>query len=200
MPPADQADWKAYLQRSQALADADAAGARRRKLPPTEWRAQPAPEGGDFKLSAKLGDAWFAGEEAGQLGDNGVVVPDPVGRLVQAHRLQQRARASRACSGPRRTSQASRRITSRRSTIARRPNSFICWLGSGTPPSAKIANRVHQGAELHPGGAVSERRLAAGFSAGGRVPRRHYVQRRRHDACPGVAARDRRRRALLCVS
>ena len=47
---------------------------------------------------------------------------------------------------------------------------------------------------------VSQRRLAAGVAARGRLSRRHHHQRRRHDACRGDSARRGRGRAGLQVS
>jgi PelA/Pel-15E family pectate lyase len=69
LPTAEQAAWKSYLERSQAAATADQAALQAEitaaKLP----AALKAPSGGDFKLSAKAGDAWYGGDEAKVLAD-----------------------------------------------------------------------------------------------------------------------------------
>ncbi len=67
--PAEQPAWKAYLEKSQSVAGVDQAAllaeVAANKLP----GALRAPSGGDFKLSFKAGDAWYAGDEAKLLAD-----------------------------------------------------------------------------------------------------------------------------------
>lgn len=79
MGPSDRPAWEAYLQRSQAAARADQAAldaeVAANKLP----QALPAPDGGDFKLSARPGDAWYAGDEARQLADAVLSYQSPAG-------------------------------------------------------------------------------------------------------------------------
>lgn len=67
LPPVEQAAWKAYLDRSNAVAAADEAALQAEVTANGLTKAVRAPEGGDFKLSAKMGDPWFASAEAGQL-------------------------------------------------------------------------------------------------------------------------------------
>lgn len=69
LPPAAKAPWKDYLERSQATAKADAAALRAELTENGLSKAIRAPEGRDFKLSAKPGDAWYAGPEASHLAD-----------------------------------------------------------------------------------------------------------------------------------
>ncbi len=66
---AEQASWRAYLERSRTNAHLDAAVLRAEVAANKMAAALRAPSGGDFKLPAKLGEAWFAQSEAGQLAD-----------------------------------------------------------------------------------------------------------------------------------
>lgn len=79
LPAAEQAAWKDYLARSQAAARADAAALVAEVAARGLHAALRAPEGGDFKLSADPGDAWFAGEEAGQLATTVLSYQTPAG-------------------------------------------------------------------------------------------------------------------------
>lgn len=76
---AEQPAWKAYLElsRTNVLADAAAVQAevRANQMPD----AVRAPSGGDFKLKAKVGDAWFASDEARQLADTILSYQTPSG-------------------------------------------------------------------------------------------------------------------------
>lgn len=69
MPEADRAAWKSYIETSQKVAQADRdalqAEVTANKMP----AAVKAPDGGDFKISAKPHDAYFASDEAKQLAD-----------------------------------------------------------------------------------------------------------------------------------
>jgi len=69
LPAGEQAAWKAYLERSQTNALADAAVVQAEVVAHGLTNAHRAPSGGDFKLKAKIGEAWFAGDEAKQLAD-----------------------------------------------------------------------------------------------------------------------------------
>lgn len=66
---ANRADWLAYLERSHALAEADELALLAEVKAQGRQLALPAPDGGDFKLSAKAGDVWYSSPEAGQLAD-----------------------------------------------------------------------------------------------------------------------------------
>lgn len=79
LPPQEQPAWKSYWERSQALGQADAAALQAEVAASGRAAAIRAPEGGDFKLSAKPGDAWFAGEEAGQLAKTILSYQTPAG-------------------------------------------------------------------------------------------------------------------------
>ena len=67
LPPAEQPAWKAYLERSQTNALADAAVLQAELAANKMTNALRAPSGGDFKLKVQTGDAWFAGDEARHL-------------------------------------------------------------------------------------------------------------------------------------
>lgn len=69
LPPAEQAAWKSYLERSQANARADLAVVQAEVAALKMTNALRAPNGGDFKRSTKAGEAWYAGAEAKQLAD-----------------------------------------------------------------------------------------------------------------------------------
>ncbi|MBX3433356.1 MAG: pectate lyase [Pirellulales bacterium] len=69
LPAAEQAPWRRYLERSQARARADADALAAEIDASGLSAALRAPSGGDFKLSAKAGDPWYAGDEAGRLAD-----------------------------------------------------------------------------------------------------------------------------------
>jgi PelA/Pel-15E family pectate lyase len=69
LPGADRAAWEGYMGRSKAAAEADRAALRAEVEASGAAAALRAPDGGDFKLPAKAGDAWYAGEEARQLAD-----------------------------------------------------------------------------------------------------------------------------------
>jgi PelA/Pel-15E family pectate lyase len=61
--------WKAYLDKSKAAAAKDEAALRAEVAVAGATAAVAAPSGGDFKLPAKPGEAWYAGPEAKQLAD-----------------------------------------------------------------------------------------------------------------------------------
>lgn len=67
LPTAEHAAWKTYVERSQSNALADQAVVQAEVLANGLTDALRAPSGGDFKLKAEAGDAWFAGDEAKQL-------------------------------------------------------------------------------------------------------------------------------------
>jgi PelA/Pel-15E family pectate lyase len=67
LPAAERAAWTAYLERSAACAQADADALAAEVAAHGMSTALKAPDGGDFKLSAKIGDPWFASPEAGEL-------------------------------------------------------------------------------------------------------------------------------------
>src|SRR5262245_52003838 len=69
LPAAEQAAWKAYLARSQTNALADRAALQMEVAAQKMTNALRAPDGGDFRLRAMAGDAWYAGAEAKQLAD-----------------------------------------------------------------------------------------------------------------------------------
>jgi PelA/Pel-15E family pectate lyase len=69
LPPAEQAGWKTYLQKSQTGTAADQAALQAEIAANNMTSALKAPSGGDFKLSFEAGDAWYAGEEAKSLAD-----------------------------------------------------------------------------------------------------------------------------------
>lgn len=63
----EQVAWRDYLKRSAKDAQADADSIQSEVTASKMTNAIKAPSGGDFKLSYKPGDAWFAGDEAAQL-------------------------------------------------------------------------------------------------------------------------------------
>lgn len=67
VPTSDQAAWKEFLSRSETLAKADADALQAEVTAAGMTKALRAPDGGDFKLSKKAGDPWYASEEAKQL-------------------------------------------------------------------------------------------------------------------------------------
>jgi PelA/Pel-15E family pectate lyase len=69
LPVAEQAAWKAYLARSQTNAFADRAALQAEVAAQKITNALRAPNGGDFRLPANGGDAWYASAEAKRLAD-----------------------------------------------------------------------------------------------------------------------------------
>jgi PelA/Pel-15E family pectate lyase len=69
LPAAELAAWTHYVDRSKALAAADQAALQAELSKNAIAAALKAPSGGDFKLSADPGDAWFSSEEAKALAD-----------------------------------------------------------------------------------------------------------------------------------
>ena len=69
LPVAEQEVWKQYLEQSQATAQADADALQAEVAAAGLSIALQAPTGGDFKLSHKLGDPWYAGDEAQAMAD-----------------------------------------------------------------------------------------------------------------------------------
>jgi len=69
LPAAERPAWESYLQRSEASARADQSALDAEVAGNHMASAVQAPDGGDFKLSAKAGDAWYAGDEARRLAD-----------------------------------------------------------------------------------------------------------------------------------
>ena len=67
LPAADRTAWAAYRDRSNAAAAKNEAALREELAAKGMAVAMRAPSGGDFKLPAKPGDAWYAGPEAAQL-------------------------------------------------------------------------------------------------------------------------------------
>jgi PelA/Pel-15E family pectate lyase len=69
LPAAEQPAWRAYLARSQANARADAAALQAEVAVQGLTNALRAPDGGDFKLPAKPGNAYYQSEDARRLAD-----------------------------------------------------------------------------------------------------------------------------------
>ncbi|MCW1924961.1 pectate lyase [Luteolibacter arcticus] len=69
LPAAEKAAWTAYLDRSKSLAATDQAALQAELEKSAIGQALKAPSGGDFKLSADPGDAWFSSDEAKALAD-----------------------------------------------------------------------------------------------------------------------------------
>jgi len=69
LPPADQVAWKSYLERSQTSALADQTAVQAEVSANKMTNALRAPNGGDFKLPAKMDNVWNAWNEAKQLAD-----------------------------------------------------------------------------------------------------------------------------------
>lgn len=76
---ADQTAWKVYLERSHTNALADAAAVQAEVIANKMTNALRAPSGGDFKLSAKTGEAWYASDAAKQLADAVLSYQTPTG-------------------------------------------------------------------------------------------------------------------------
>ncbi len=79
LPTDQQPRWTEYLAQSAALAQADAEALRQELAENGMTRALRAPSGGDFKLSAKEGDAWYGGDEAAQLVETVLSYQTPAG-------------------------------------------------------------------------------------------------------------------------
>jgi PelA/Pel-15E family pectate lyase len=79
LPSQERAAWVEYLERSQASAKADAGALRAEMTANRMSVALRAPDGGDFKLSARAGDPWYASAEAGQLADTILSYQTPTG-------------------------------------------------------------------------------------------------------------------------
>lgn len=79
LPLSEQIAWKTYLERSQTNALTDAAAVQAEVAANKMTNALRAPSGGDFKLSFKTGDAWYAGDEAKQLSDAILSYQTPTG-------------------------------------------------------------------------------------------------------------------------
>ena len=79
LPVAEQSEWTAYFHRSHTNALADAAAVQAEVSAQKMTTALRAPTGGDFKPSAKLGDAWFASDEAKRLADVVLSYQTPTG-------------------------------------------------------------------------------------------------------------------------
>src|SRR5947207_2203366 len=69
LPAAEQSAWQKYLERSQAAARADQAALQAEVTANGMMAALQAPDGGDFKLPAPAGDAYYATDEAKKLAD-----------------------------------------------------------------------------------------------------------------------------------
>ena len=79
LPSAEQAAWKAYWERSQANARADRAAVEAEVAANNLPGVKRAPSGGDFKLPADMGDAWYSSEQASQLADIVLSYQTPTG-------------------------------------------------------------------------------------------------------------------------
>jgi PelA/Pel-15E family pectate lyase len=79
LPAGEQAEWKAYLERSGTAAAADQAALKAELAAKGMTSALKAPSGGDFKLAFKPGDAWFASDEAKQRADIVLSYQTPAG-------------------------------------------------------------------------------------------------------------------------
>jgi len=79
LPAAKQAAWLTYWERSQANARADQAALDAEVAANNLTQPLCAPSGGDFKLPAEMGDAWFSSEEAKQLANIILSYQTPVG-------------------------------------------------------------------------------------------------------------------------
>jgi PelA/Pel-15E family pectate lyase len=79
LPAAEQAAWQTYWQRSLTNAALDEAALQAEVAAEKLSSARRAPSGGDFKLSYKLGDAWFASDEARALADTVLSYQTPAG-------------------------------------------------------------------------------------------------------------------------
>lgn len=67
LPQAEQSAWRSYVERSEALARADAEALRAEVVAAGVEQAVRAPNGGNFKLPAGADDAWYGGAEASAL-------------------------------------------------------------------------------------------------------------------------------------
>lgn len=79
LPSVERLAWKTYLERSQANSFADVAAVQAEVAANKMTNALRAPSGGDFKLSFKTGDAWYASDEARQLTDAILSYQTPTG-------------------------------------------------------------------------------------------------------------------------
>jgi len=79
LAPDLQAEWQSYLDRSKAAMKADHAALQAELIAGGMTEALRAPSGGDFKLPAEPGDAWYGSEEAGLLADVIVSYQSPSG-------------------------------------------------------------------------------------------------------------------------
>lgn len=79
LPAAERTAWNVYLEKSRVKALADQAALQAEVAANGMTAALPAPSGGDFKLSAKAGDAWYAGDEARLLADIVLSYQTPAG-------------------------------------------------------------------------------------------------------------------------
>jgi PelA/Pel-15E family pectate lyase len=79
LPVAEQSRWRDYLERSRTNALADAAAMQTELLAHNLSNALRAPSGGDFKLSAKPRDVWYAGDDAKHLADAVLTYQTPTG-------------------------------------------------------------------------------------------------------------------------
>ncbi|MEO5914512.1 MAG: pectate lyase [Luteolibacter sp.] len=79
LPPAEQAAWKTYLEKSQTSALAEQVALQAEVTANSLPKALRAPSGGDFKLKFEAGDPWFGGEEAKVLADSILSFQTPTG-------------------------------------------------------------------------------------------------------------------------
>jgi PelA/Pel-15E family pectate lyase len=79
LPAAEQAAWTEYLDHSKALAAADQTALQSELEKNAMTAALKAPSGGDFKLSADQGDAWFSSDEAKAIVDVVLSYQTPAG-------------------------------------------------------------------------------------------------------------------------
>jgi PelA/Pel-15E family pectate lyase len=79
LPETDRPAWQAYLKRSQANALADQAAIQAEVAASKMTNAVQAPSGGDFKLPAKMDDAYYAGDAAKHLADTVLSYQTPTG-------------------------------------------------------------------------------------------------------------------------
>ena len=79
LPTAEQPAWRAYVERSRTNALVDQAAVHAEVVAHKMTNALRAPSGGELKLSAKAGDAWYAGSEAKQLADAVLSYQTPTG-------------------------------------------------------------------------------------------------------------------------
>ena len=79
LPAAERTAWNAYVDQSRVKALADQSALQSELAAHGMTAALPAPGGGDFKLSAKAGDAWYAGDDARLLADIVLSYQTPAG-------------------------------------------------------------------------------------------------------------------------